>query len=139
MSGRLEHANLTVGDLDAAIDFLLTALPDFRVRGAGVGPEGLRWVHVGSDLSYIALNEAAAHASDERPGHWRGVNHLGFEVDDAQAVRRRLLAKGYREGFVPESHPHRQRIYFLDGDDNEWEFVEYASDRPEERNDYSLG
>jgi len=138
MSGRLEHANLTVGDLDAAVDFLLTALPDFRVRGAGVGPEGLRWVHVGSDLSYIALNEAAP-TSDERPGHWRGVNHLGFEVDDAQAVRRRLLAKGYREGFVPESHPHRQRIYFLDGDDNEWEFVEYASDRPEERNDYSLG
>lgn len=138
MSGRLEHANLTVGDLDAAVDFLLTALPDFRVRGAGVGPEGLRWVHVGSDTSYIALNEAA-DASEERPGHWRGVNHLGFEVDDAQALRRRLLAKGYREGFVPESHPHRQRIYFLDGDDNEWEFVEYASDRPEERNDYSLG
>lgn len=138
MSGRLEHANITVGDLDAAVEFLLTAFPDFRVRGSGVGPEGLRWVHVGSDTSYIALNEAG-DTSDERPGHWRGVNHLGFEVDDAQAVRRRLLAKGYREGFVPESHPHRQRIYFLDGDDNEWEFVEYSSDRPEERNDYSLG
>jgi catechol 2,3-dioxygenase-like lactoylglutathione lyase family enzyme len=139
VSGRLEHANITVGDLDAAVDFLLTALPDFRVRGAGVGPEGLRWVHVGSDTSYIALNEAAADASEQRPGHWHGVNHLGFAVDDAQAVRRRLLAKGYREGFVPEPHPHRQRIYFLDGDDNEWEFVEYFSDRPEERNDYSLG
>ena len=139
MSSRLEHANIAVSDLDAAIDFLLTALPDFRVRGAGVGPGGLRWVHVGSDTSYVALNEAAADASDERPGHWRGVNHLGFAVDDAQAVRRRLRAKGYREGYVPESHPHRQRIYFLDGHDNEWEFVEYFSDRPEERNDYSSG
>ena len=139
MSGRLEHANITVGDLDAALDFLLTALPDFRVRGEGVGPEGLRWVHVGSDASYIALNEAPPDSPDERPGHWSGVNHLGFEVDDAQAVRRRLLARGFREGFVPESHPHRRRIYFLDRDGNEWEFVEYFSDRPEERNDYSLG
>lgn len=139
MSGRLEHANITVSDLDAALDFLLSALPDFRVRGSGVGPDGLRWVHVGSDASYVALNEAAADASDEQPGRWHGVNHLGFEVDDARAVRRRLLAKGYREGYVPESHPHRQRIYFLDGDGNEWEFVEYFSKRPEERNDYSLG
>lgn len=139
MSARLEHANITVSDLDAAADFLLTAFPDFEIRGSGVGPEGLRWLHVGSDTSYVALNEADPAAQGEQPGRWRGVNHLGFEVDDAQAVRRRLLAKGYREGFVPESHPHRQRVYFLDRDGNEWEFVEYFSERPEERNDYSLG
>ncbi len=28
-------------------------------------------------------------------------------------------------------------IYFLDAEDLEWEFVEYLSDDPKERNDYS--
>ena len=94
---------------------------------------------MGSGTSYLALNEAAADAPDDRPGHWWGVNRLGFAVENAEAVRHRFLTKGYREGYVPESHPHRKRVYFLDGDDNEREFVEYVSDRPEERNDYSLG
>jgi catechol 2,3-dioxygenase-like lactoylglutathione lyase family enzyme len=138
MTGRLEHANLTVGDLDAAVDFLLTAIPDFRLRGSGTGPEGKRWVHVGSETSYIALNETDLEEAGPSAAQWRGVNHLGFVVDDAEAVKRRLLAKGYREGFISEPHPHRKRIYLHDRDGNEWEFVEYLSDDVEERNEYSL-
>ncbi len=43
----------------------------------------------------------------------------------------------------PESYflsiiQHRTRIYFLDGTGTEWEFVEYLSEDPAERNDYSL-
>jgi catechol 2,3-dioxygenase-like lactoylglutathione lyase family enzyme len=139
MSARLEHANVTVGDVDAAIDFLLTAIPEFRVRGRGVGPEGKRWVHVGSDTSYIAINEADSEEELPSAAQWRGVNHLGFVVDDAEAVKRRLVAKGYREGYISELHPHRKRIYLHDRDDNEWEFVEYLSQDIAERNDYSLG
>jgi len=139
MSARLEHANITVGDLDAAIDFLLTAIPDFRIRGRGTDPEGVRWVHVGSETSYIALNEADPETDEATAAPSRGVNHLGFVVDDAEAVKRRLTAKGYREGYICEPHPHRKRIYLHDRDDNEWEFVEYLSDYVAERNDYSLG
>lgn len=139
MSGRLEHANLTVSDLDAAIDFLLTAIPEFRIRGRGTGPEGKRWVHVGSETSYIAINEADPEEDGPTAAKWRGVNHLGFAVDDAEAVKGRLVAKGYREGYIPETHPHRKRIYLHDRDGNEWEFVEYLSDDVAERNDYALG
>jgi catechol 2,3-dioxygenase-like lactoylglutathione lyase family enzyme len=138
MSDRLEHANLTVGNFDAAIDFLLTAIPDFRVRGRGTGPEGKRWAHVGSDTSYIAINEAGPGEDGASAAQWRGVNHLGFAVDDAEAVKKRLVAKGYSEGFISEPHPHRKRIYFHDSDGNEWEFVEYLSEDVDERNDYSL-
>jgi hypothetical protein len=35
-------------------------------------------------------------------------------------------------------HPHRHRYYFFDLDDNEYEFVEYLSDKEPERNDYAL-
>lgn len=131
--GRLEHANLTVTSLDDTVAFLTTAIPTFRVRGQGIGPNGLRWLHVGTGETYLALTEAGADA-DTR---WRGLNHLGFEVGDAEALHRRLEAAGYREGYVPEPHPHRRRVYFHDADGNEWEFVEYFSGDPAERNDYS--
>ena len=39
---------------------------------------------------------------------------------------------------VPNEHPQRQRVYFYDSEGNDWEFVEYASDDPAERNDYEI-
>ena len=139
MSTRLDHANLTVRDLDAAIRFLTTALPGFRVRGRGGDCAGWEWVHVGDDASYVALlaaggaAAAAATPYDGRPG----LNHLGFEVDDVAALRARMLAAGYRETTTPNAHPHRRRVYFADAEGNDWEFVEYLSRAPGERNDYT--
>ncbi|HYE76529.1 MAG TPA: VOC family protein, partial [bacterium] len=50
MPAYLEHANITVPDIDAAIAFLTTAFPEFQVRhdsGPRPGDE-IRWVHVGT-------------------------------------------------------------------------------------------
>jgi catechol 2,3-dioxygenase-like lactoylglutathione lyase family enzyme len=100
----------------------------------------VRWVHVGNDSTYVALNEATA----EPPERWvpyagkPGVNHLGYEVDDADALRARMKAAGYRDSTVPNSHPHRKRVYFHDPEGNDWEFVEYLSKDPAKRNDYEL-
>tara|TARA_B100000287_G_scaffold98685_1_gene90747 strand:+ start:580 stop:744 length:165 start_codon:yes stop_codon:yes gene_type:complete len=33
-------------------------------------------------------------------------------------------------------HPHRHRYYFFDHDANEYEFVQYLSEDPSERNEY---
>jgi len=132
MANRLEHANLTVRDIDATVQFLKTAFPEFVVRGEGI-QNGDRWLHVGSDDSYIALNESSEGVSENGP-----LNHLGFAVDDVNAVVSRLLEAEYREGFIAPEHPHRRRKYFFDADGIEWEFVEYATSDPEQRNDYSL-
>jgi catechol 2,3-dioxygenase-like lactoylglutathione lyase family enzyme len=140
MSTRLEHANLCVRDLAETIRFVCTALPEFRLRGEGRTWSGGRWVHVGTDDTYLALTQATAEPAErfvpysETPG----TNHLGYEVDDVEALRQRMLAAGYRESSVANRHPHRRRVYFADREGNDWEFVEYASDRPEERNDYAL-
>ena len=67
-----------------------------------------------------------------------GVNHVGFVVDDVDALYVRMQAAGYREGFVPSPHPYRKRAYFLDPDGMEYEFVEYYSKEAAERNDYSV-
>jgi catechol 2,3-dioxygenase-like lactoylglutathione lyase family enzyme len=64
------------------------------------------------------------------------VNHLGFEVDDVAALAGRLRAAGYAETTVPNAHPHRRRVYFADAEGNDWEFVEYRSPDPAERNAY---
>jgi catechol 2,3-dioxygenase-like lactoylglutathione lyase family enzyme len=137
MNMYLEHANLTVRNLDRAVRFLRTALPEVRIRGKGVGLHG-PWLHIGTDESYLALEEA----SQDRGGLWAryadpGVNHLGFVVEDADGVRKRLRDAGYREGIEVPDHPFRQRVYFFDDDDNEFEFVQYRSTDPAERNDYS--
>ena len=140
MSIRLEHANLAVRDVDGALRFIQTAFPDFRVRSEGKTWNGRRWLHVGTQETYLALNEATdAPAEAWVPyGGKPGLNHLGYEVDDAEEVRRRLATAGYRDSTVPNDHPHRKRVYFHDAEGNDWEFVEYLSDDPAERHDYEL-
>ncbi|MBT3270403.1 VOC family protein [Candidatus Poribacteria bacterium] len=134
----IEHANITVPDLDAAITFLTTAFPEFQVRGRGVsdtdaGPK--QWVHLGTDAAYIAIEQNAKPSdSDRRPYRDNGVNHLGFVVDDVDGVIERLAAGGYRTGIPVEPHAHRKRAYFPDHSGAEYEFVEYYSDDPAERN-----
>lgn len=132
----LEHANMTVKNLDEAIRFLTAAFPHFAVRGSGT-KDGIRWVHFGTQDTYLALNDGAG-AGVRGAYENAGVNHLGFVVDDAEAVKQRLLKAGYREGFVPPPHPHRRRVYFNDADNFEWEFVQYFSEDPKLKNDYTL-
>lgn len=137
---RLEHANLNVRDIDAAIAFLQTAFPQFQIRFDGVDPDGTRWVHIGTDETYIALNPTTCEP-DQR---WipytgmPGVNHLAYEVDDVDALRQRMLAAGYEESTVPNVHPARKRVYFADPDGNDWEFVQYLTPDPLKRHDYTL-
>ncbi len=139
MEIRLEHANIVVRDFEATVRFLNAAFPEFRVRREGLN-EGRRWMHIGTDNTYIALNEA----SEEPAESWvpssgkPGVNHLGFEVKDIGALRERLAVAGFKDSTYPNNHPHRKRVYFHDAEGNDWEFVEYYSDDPAERNDYDL-
>ena len=140
MAARLEHANLTVPDIDAAIAFLTTVEPEFRIRHDSGNSGAYRWVHIGTDDSYIALEEP--HESNPRAGMSVrysdfGINHLGLVVDDVAAACARLDAAGYRQGYQAEDHPYRIRRYYLDSAGFEWELVEYLSDRPEERNRYT--
>ena len=139
MSIRLEHANMHVRDIDSMARFLKTAFPEFHIRKEGK-EQGPRWMHIGTDETYIALNEATVSPGEERTPYDGnpGVNHLGYEVDDVNALRQRMLGAGYRDSTYPNSHPHRTRVYFYDPEGNDWEFVQYHSQDVAERNDYEL-
>ncbi len=137
---RLDHANLLVRDIDGMIRFLRTAVPALQVRGGG-GAGADRWVHLGTPDLYLALEQATAEPAERwTPYEGKpGTNHLGIEVDDADAVRMRLRDAGYRDTTYPNAHPHRNRVYFRDGEGNDWEFVEYRSSDPFQRHDYGCG
>ncbi len=140
MTARLEHANLAVRDLDAIVGFVRTAFPEFRIRFEGTSFTGTRVVHLGTDDTYLALHQASAEDAEPwipysgRPG----LNHLGYEVADVEALRARMNEAGYEDSTVPNAHPHRRRVYFHDPEGNDWEFVEYLSEDPHDRNDYAL-
>ena len=136
----LEHANITVADVERSMQFFKTAFPHFSIRGEGTTVrlgKVQRWVHFGTDDYYIALENAILPSPDNHKTYIQpGINHLGFVVDDVEGVIDRLTRAGYRRGIEVVPHPHRKRAYFFDDDGNEYEFVQYFSDKPQERNDY---
>jgi len=67
-----------------------------------------------------------------------GVNHLAYEADDVEALCEQMKAAGYRDSTPLNTHPYRERQYFYDPEGNDWEFVQYLSQDPAERNDYKL-
>ena len=140
MTARLEHANLVVRDLDVEIQFLQTAFPEFRIRSDQTDPDGSRWVHIGTHETYIALNQATVEPAEKWTPYMGqpGVNHLAYEVDDAEALRDRMLDAGYEESTPPNSHPYRKRVYFMDPHGNDWEFIQYLTDDQEKRHDYEI-
>ena len=139
----LEHANISVTNLDQAVAFFRTAFPRFKVRGTGgIASDGTTptWIHVGDDDTYVCLSLTRMAVEGERKRYTGPqVNHIGFVVEDGEDLRRRLVAAGYKQGSVPPTeHPYRKRFYFHDPDGNEYEFVEYLSEDPRKRNDYEI-
>ena len=134
---RLEHANIASAHPDELVHFIQAAFPDFRIRGEGAGTAGRRWLHLGNDDFYVAIT-SVEQGSDRSPyANSVGLNHLGWEVEDVDALEARMNAIGCTANLKEHDHPARKRTYFYDPDGNDWEFVQYLSDDPNERNDYA--
>ena len=131
----LEHANITVNNLENSIHFFKTAFPDFHVRGGGE-TNGRKWIHLGNNITYIAINEALNPNQTERDYASPGINHLGFVVENVEVIADRLLTAGFERDYPKQVEKYRIRDYFLDADGNEYEFVQYLSEDIDERNFY---
>ena len=132
----LEHANITVNDLQEAIRFFQSAFPHFKVRGGG--NDMREWIHLGDDDTYIAINQAKQSDLKVDNNYDKiGINHLGFVVQDVEKIANNLLSSGYKRDFPKEVEQFRIRDYFADADGNQYEFVQYLSDKPEEKNSYN--
>lgn len=135
---KLEHANLSVLDAEAITRFVTAAFPHFRVRGQGLDGQGRPWRHVGDDAFYLALQTVTENTARTPYGNTTGINHLGWEVDDLDALEARMRALGFEPNLRNEDHPARRRLYFYDPEGNDWEFVQYTTDDVAARNDYEI-
>ncbi len=136
---RLEHANLVVKDISATLDFIQTAFPDWKIRGRGEMTwhgKPRRWLHVGDDDYYLTLNDDGEGENRDLSGHTPGLAHLGFVIDDVDSVIERLEAKGFEIDIEGAEHPFRKTVYFVDPAGFQFEFMQYLSDVPEEKNLY---
>lgn len=120
----LEHANLTVTDIERSISFYRD-LFEFEVRWRGTDRAGRPAAHVGDDQFYLAFFEAARPGSAVKDYSVAGLNHIGFVVDDLEEKRRRLEKLGAEVHLEGDYEPGR-RLYFNDPNGVEVELVEYV-------------
>ncbi len=141
---RIEHLNLVVSDIDKTLSFLSAAFPHWRNRGGGEDTwqdAPRRWMHFGDDETYLTLNHFLPLGEDrgaqrDLQGTSPGLAHVGFEVASIDGVVARLRDAGFEPRVWGPDHPHRRNVYFYDPEGLEFEFVEYFSDAPAERNSY---
>ena len=94
----LEHANISVRNLDKAIHFFQTAFPEFQIRGGGE-TNGRKWIHLGNEGTYLALNEKIDGTFHEKDYEKNGFNHIGFVVKNVNEIADRLLAEGFKRDY----------------------------------------
>ena len=120
--GTIEHANLTVSDVDRSSQ-LFQALLGWRERCRGEAMNGGETIHVGDERSYLALyTDRQPH---ERFGKGAPLNHVGVVVDDLGAAEQVVLDAGL-ETFNHADYEPGRRFYFFDWDGIEFEVVSYA-------------
>jgi catechol 2,3-dioxygenase-like lactoylglutathione lyase family enzyme len=134
---QLEHVNLVVTDIEAALKFYRAAFPHWRVRDQGEGEwygKPRNWVHFGDDYQYLAFSDHGTGVNRDLAGHQVGLAHFAFVTNSLDAVISRLADAGFPVAKDGADEPWRCNIYFIDADGFEVEFVQYLSDVPEERN-----
>lgn len=133
----LEHLNLVVGDIDAALAFYRAAFPHWRVRQRGASEwygKPRQWLHFGDDYQYITFNDNGVGANRDLAGHQTGLAHFGFVTDNLDAMVKRLADAGFAVAKDGADEPYRRNVYFIDPSGFEVEFVQYLSDLPQQRN-----
>jgi catechol 2,3-dioxygenase-like lactoylglutathione lyase family enzyme len=126
-AGILEHANFSVSDPQRTAD-MLCKLFDWAIRWSGEAKLGGHTIHVGGDMSYVAVY-ARGEMREAAPNDYDTVgtmNHIGVVVDDLDAVEARVLAAGLKTMNHGDYEPGR-RFYFHDHDRIEFEVVSYAA------------
>ncbi len=133
----LEHVNLVVSDLDAALAFYRAAFPHWRIRDKARGEwygKPRTWLHFGDDYQYLAMSDHGEGNNRELGGHQVGFAHFAFVINNLDALVVRMAEAGFEPSKDGAKAPHRRNIYYIDPAGFEVEFVQYLSDLPGERN-----
>lgn len=136
---RIEHVNIIVPEIEPTMNFLLAAFPQWRLRGRGDMTwygKPRSWAHVGNDDFYITLNDHGEGQMRDLTSNQNGLAHVGFAVENVDQIVKNLISKGYNPDHTGGTHPFHKSMYFIDPQGLEFEFVEYSSEIPAEKNMY---
>lgn len=95
-----------------------------------------QWLHFGDEYQYLAFNNKGTGENRDLTTNTLGLSHFAFEVQNLEAIIKRLQVAGYDVAKNGAFSKHRKNVYFLDPNGYEVEFVEYLNDEPELRNLY---
>ena len=120
----IEHINLTVSNPEQS-SAMVERVFGWRERWRGPSRDGGLSIHVGDDRGYIAFYTGpdGAHR-DIRYPKGEPFNHVGVQVDDLDAVEKRVKAVGLIP-FAHDDYEPGRRFYFLDDNGIEYEVVSY--------------
>ncbi|MDT0604196.1 VOC family protein [Thalassotalea castellviae] len=133
----LEHLNLVVKDIPAALTFYQAAFPHWFIRSQGQSDwygKPRDWLHFGDDYQYITFNNNGENNNRDLTGHQVGLAHFAFVTNNIEQVINRLAKAGFAIHKPGAEEPYRKNVYFVDPDGFEIEFIQYLSDLPAERN-----
>jgi len=133
----LEHLNLVVSDIPAALKFYQAAFPHWRIRTEGESEwygKLRKWLHFGDDYQYLTFNDDGEGNIRDLKGHQSGLAHFAFVTNNLDAIVGRLAEAGFNTAKDGAYDPHRRNVYFIDPGGFEVEFVQYLSDLPKQRN-----
>lgn len=133
----LEHLNLVVSDIPAALTFYRAAFAHWHVRDSGTNQwygKSRQWLHFGDDYQYLAFNDNGVGDNRGLAGHQIGLAHFAFVTDNLEALIERLADAGFSPAKDGADEPFRRNIYYIDPAGFEVEFVQYLSDIPAQRN-----
>lgn len=134
---RLEHVNLSVKDMTSTLAFYQAAFPHWQVRTRGqVNWYGTdrNWLHFGDDYNYLAFSDSGTGENRALTSAQVGLAHFAFDVCNLDNLIKRMAKAGYQFSSHGGDNPFRKNIYYIDPNGFEVEFVEYLSDKPDERN-----
>lgn len=133
----LEHLNLVVTDIPAALAFYQAAFPHWQVRDSGTSNwygKSRQWLHFGDDYQYLTFNDDGEGDNRDLSSHQPGLAHFAFVTGDLDTLVARLAAAGFTPNTDGADEPFRKNLYYIDPAGFEVEFVQYLSDIPAERN-----
>lgn len=120
----LEHAYISVKDLDRSLSFYRRVLSDWVIRWEG-RRDGGRWVHYGpageGQPGYLSLAEHPQAAPFD-PYAALGPQHVGFAHPDVDGLIASLQPAIQPDDYVDDGA--YRRVYYSDPDGTELEFVQ---------------
>ena len=91
MMTKIEHLNITVQDINTAVNFCKIVPPDFQIRNEQKSINDKRWMHNGNKEFYFTLQESPLETEPKKLNQTYinyGFNHIGLVANTIDKIEK---------------------------------------------------